>query len=248
MPARQPRPGIPQSSVSKAAPAAAAPPSGIGLASESARLRMIESLRASGVRDADVLAAMQVVPRHLFIEGGLASRAYDDVSLPIGHAQTISRPATVARMIELVSGHLTVAQRRQGTALEVGTGCGYQAAVLAQMFGDVVTIERLRALHEAARANLRSLRQANLRLVFGDGCLGAAQAAPFDAIVIAAAGEAIADELLLQMRVGGRLIAPIVSAQGNSQSLHLVERVGQDDWHLTVLDAVKFVPLRSGTR
>jgi protein-L-isoaspartate(D-aspartate) O-methyltransferase len=248
MSARGARPGPYEPRSAKAAIVAPTPPTGVGLASERARTNMIESLRSLGVRDADVLAAMQFVPRHLFVEAGLASRAYDDVSLPIGHAQTISRPATVARMIELVAGHLTTAQRRQGKALEVGTGCGYQAAVLAQVFGEVFSVERLKVLHETARTNLRPMRQPNLRLVFGDGRLGIAQAAPFDAIVVAAAGDAIADELLLQMRVGGRLVAPIVSTQRTGQSLHLVERAGPDDWHLSVLDAVKFVPLRAGTR
>lgn len=215
------------------------------MASERARQRMVVALRAAGIRDPDVLAAMDRVPRHHFIEPALASRAYDDVSLPIGHGQTISRPSTVARMIETVAAAIPAQARRGAKVLEVGTGCGYQAAVLAAVFGEVISIERLRGLHEAARANLRPLRLPNLRLVFGDGRLGAPTAAPFDAIVIAAAGDAIPEDLLLQMRVPSRLIAPI-EASGR-QSLHLVERVAADSWHLTVLDAVRFVPLRSGT-
>ncbi len=222
-------------------------PSGLGLASERARARMIEGLRGIGVRDAGVLAAMDAVPRHVFVEPGLASRAYEDVALPIGHAQTISKPSTVARMLELAVAHLSPAARRSAIALEIGTGCGYQAAVIAQLMGEVISVERLRALHELARANLRSLRQPNLRLVFGDGREGVPQAAPFDAIVVAAAGEAIPDELLLQMKIGGRLVAPIVSPKGG-QSLHLVERASAESWQLTVLDAVRFVPLRAGTR
>ena len=209
---------------------------------------MIEGLRAQGVRDAGVLAAMAEVSRHQFIEAGLASRAYEDMALPIGHGQTISKPSTVARMIEIACAHLAPAARRSAKVLEVGTGCGYQAAVLARVFGEVVSIERVKALHELSRANLRQLRQANLRLIFGDGRLGAEAAAPFDAIVLAAAGESIADELLTQMKIGGRLLAPIMGAGGRGQSLHLVERAGSTDWHLTVLDAVHFVPLRPGTR
>ncbi|HEY5633965.1 MAG TPA: protein-L-isoaspartate(D-aspartate) O-methyltransferase [Burkholderiaceae bacterium] len=215
------------------------------MGSERARQRMIAMLRTAGVRDTDVLSAMERVARERFIDPALASRAYEDVALPIGHGQTISRPSTVARMIEAVAASIPGAARRKAKVLEVGTGCGYQAAVLAAMFGEVISIERLRGLQETARANLRPLRLPNLRLVFGDGRLGAPSAAPFDAIVIAAAGDAIPEDLLLQMRVPSRLIAPI-EASGR-QSLHLVERVGADSWHLTVLDAVRFVPLRSGT-
>lgn len=220
-------------------------PTGVGLASERARQRMVALLRSSGIRDEGVLQAMERVPRHLFIEAGLASRAYEDVALPIGHGQTISRPSTVARMIETVAAPIAPEARRRAKVLEVGTGCGYQAAVLAAVFGEVVSIERVRGLAEAARANLRPLRLGNLRLVFGDGRLGAPSAAPFDAIVVAAAGEEIAQALLLQMRVPSRLLAPI--DQGGRQSLHLVERVGSESWHLTVLDAVRFVPLKAGT-
>lgn len=225
-----------------------APPAGVGLVSDRMRARMIDLLRGAGVRDADVLEAMDHVPRHSFIELGLASRGYEDVSLPIGAGQTISKPSTVARMLELAVAHLDRAGRRAAKLLEIGTGCGYQAAVAARLVGEVYSVERLKALHELARANLRAMRLPNLRLVFGDGRLGVPQAAPFDAIVLAAAGESIADDLLLQMRVGGRLVAPIVSGANGAQSLHLVERAGENDWHLTVLDAVRFVPLRAGTR
>ena len=218
---------------------------GLGLASDSARRRMVEGLRAIGIRDADVLAAMEQVPRHQFVEPGLASRAYEDVALPIGHGQTISRPSTVARMLEMAVASVPRGQRRTAKALEVGTGCGYQAAVLAALFGEVVSIERVRGLHETARTNLRPLRLPNLRLAFGDGRLGAPSSAPFDAIVVAAAGDAIPDDLLTQMHVPGRLLAPVVRQGG--QALHLVERVSRDSWQLTVLDSVRFVPLRAGT-
>jgi protein-L-isoaspartate(D-aspartate) O-methyltransferase len=206
---------------------------------------MIETLRASGIRDLQVLAAMQSVPRHLFVEPALASRAYEDVALPIGHGQTISRPSTVARMLETVLAALPAERRGHAVALEVGTGCGYQAAVMAALFDQVVSIERVRGLHEIARDNLRPLRLANLRLMFGDGRLGAPLSGPFDAIVVAAAGDRIPDELLAQMRVPARLLAPV--GDGQRQALHLVERTGPDAWELTVLDAARFVPLRVGT-
>ncbi|HEY0879296.1 MAG TPA: protein-L-isoaspartate(D-aspartate) O-methyltransferase [Zeimonas sp.] len=214
------------------------------LASDGARARMIDALRGFGVRDPTVLDAMAQVPRHAFVDAALASRGYEDVALPIGHGQTISRPTTVARMVELAVEPLAPARRASARVLEVGTGCGYQAAVLARVFGEAVSVERVRWLHEQARANLRTMRLPNLRLVFGDGNLGVPQAAPFDAIVVAAAGDSIPEALLEQMRIGARLVAPVGSTR---QSLHLVERVERDRWQLTILDAVRFVPLRTGT-
>lgn len=224
--------------------AVASAPGGLGLASERARAGMVDAMRRLGVRDAGVLEAMAQVPRHAFVDAALASRAYEDVALPIGHGQTISRPTTVARMIEAAAAHLPAARRATAQVLEVGTGCGYQAAVLARVFGQVVSIERVRALHEQARGNLRALRVSNLRLVFGDGHAGVSQAAPYDAIVVAAAADAIPEALLVQMKTGGRLIAPIGTTH---QALHLVERTEGDRWQLTVLDAVRFVPMRAGT-
>jgi protein-L-isoaspartate(D-aspartate) O-methyltransferase len=221
--------------------------SGFGLTSDRARERMVEALKAQGIRHPSVLAAMGSVPRHAFVDQGLASRAYEDVALPIGQSQTISKPSTVARMIELLARGRDTAALRAARVLEVGTGCGYQAAVLAGVFGEVVSIERLRWLHEAARTHIRPMRLPNLRLVFGDGNDGVEAAAPYDAIVVAAAGERIADPLLLQMKIGGRLIAPVQAPEDGRQALHLVDRPGRDDWTLTVLDAVRFVPLRSGT-
>lgn len=218
---------------------------GPGLVSDGVREAMVELLRRSGVNDAAVLQAMRSIPRHAFVEPGLSSRAYEDVALPIGHGQTISRPLTVARMIEIIASPLSEAERRAASVLEIGTGCGYQAAVLAQIFGQVISIERIRGLHEQARANLRPLRLANLRLVFGDGQNGVVQAAPYDVVIAAAAGAAIPDAWLEQLRLGGRLIAPV--SQSDGQALHLVQRIARDRWQLTVLDAVRFVPLRAGT-
>jgi protein-L-isoaspartate(D-aspartate) O-methyltransferase len=218
-----------------------------GLTSERARARMVESLRANGIRHDAVLAALGAVPRHLFVEQALASRAYEDVALPIGQGQTISRPSTVARMMELLTAGRPAAALRLQTALEVGTGCGYQAAVLAQVFGQVISIERLRWLHEAARTHLRPLRLSNLRLVFGDGRAGVEAAAPYDGIIVAAAGDAIPEPLLMQMKVAGRLVAPVMLPDGRRQALHVVDRRADQEWTLTVLDAVRFVPLRPGT-
>jgi protein-L-isoaspartate(D-aspartate) O-methyltransferase len=218
-----------------------------GLVSERARLRMVEMLKGQGVRSPSVLRAMSIVPRHVFVEHGLASRAYEDVALPIGHGQTISKPSTVARMIQLMVEGLPEERLKTLEVLEIGTGCGYQAAVLAQIFADVVSVERVRWLHELARTHIRPFRLPNLRLVFGDGSVGVAAGAPYDAIISAAAAERIAEDWLVQLRVGGRLVAPVKSATSDAQSLHVVDRVADDDWSLTVLDSVRFVPLRSGT-
>src|SRR5574341_566614 len=158
------------------------PLAGIGMTSQRTRARMVERLREQGIRDERVLAAMAAVPRHLFVDEALASRAYEDTALPIGFGQTISQPWVVARMIELLGTGRTL-----GKVLEVGTGCGYQAAVLAQSAVEVYSIERIKELHERARANLRELRLRNLRLVHGDGKAGLEKAAPFDSIIVAAA-------------------------------------------------------------
>jgi protein-L-isoaspartate(D-aspartate) O-methyltransferase len=220
--------------------------SGVGLTSGRAHQAMVAALRQQGIRDERVLAAMAKTVRHDFVQAGLASRAYEDVALPIGHEQTISKPSTVARMIELGVERQTkpLVQLR---ALEIGTGCGYQAAVLSALFGSVVSIERIRGLHELAGQNIRTLQCKHLRLMFGDGLLGYPTGAPYDFIVIAAAGLAIPDELLLQLRVGARLVAPVSELDG-SQALHVMERNSENDWQLTKMDAARFVPLLSGTR
>ncbi len=212
--------------------------------SERACAAMVQLLEQAGVSDPGVLAAMRAVPRHRFVEPGLSGRAYEDVALPIGHAQTISRPFTVARMIELLASGLTLDERARARVLEVGTGCGYQAAVLAKVFGEVISIERIRGLHEQARANLRTLRLSNLRLVYGDGVDGVPSEAPYDVLIAAAAGDHLPNAWLEQMALGGRLLAPVATEVG--QSLHLVRRDTKGRWSLQVLDAVRFVPLRDG--
>lgn len=218
--------------------------------SDRMRARMVERLARSGIRHPAVLAAMTDVPRHRFVDDGLASRAYDDTALPIGHAQTISQPYVVAHMCELLVSDLPVAASR-ARVLEVGTGCGYQAAVLARIAGEVYSIERIRALHDRARDNLRALRLPNLRLVHGDGLAGLPSAQPFDAMVVAAAGEALPDTLLEQLAVGGRVLAPLAISGagrggGGEQTLCLFVRTGRSQWSTTLLDAVRFVPLKCG--
>ncbi|MEY4863483.1 MAG: hypothetical protein RLZ51_1578, partial [Pseudomonadota bacterium] len=197
-----------------------------------ARERMVQALRGMGIAHPAVLAAMGSVPREGFVDAALASRAYEDVALPIGQGQTISKPSTVARMIELLVQGRTDAQLRSARVLEVGTGCGYQAAVLAQVFGEVYSVERIRGLHESARTHLRPLRLPNLRLAYGDGFQGLPDHAPFDAIIIAAAGEQVPEPLLLQMGIGARLIAPVLAGPARQQVLHWVERSSADDWRL----------------
>lgn len=220
--------------------------SGPGPDFERSRLRMAQRLAQEGIRDAHVLDVMASVPRHLFIDSALTSRAYQDVSLPIGHGQTISKPSIVAQMIELAAAPVAEVDRSAARVLEIGTGCGYQAAVLAGVFGEVVSIERVRALHDMAARRLRSLGLGGVRLAFGDGHLGLQNSAPFHAIVIAAALDGNIPEVLLQLlRVGGRLVSPVRLDGG--QRLVMVERSSTSDWHVTELDAVRFVPMVGGT-
>lgn len=212
-----------------------------GLASAKVRERMVDRVRELGVRDSRVLDAMRAVPRHLFVDEALASRAYEDTPLPIGHGQTISQPYIVARTIELAIEGLPDPQN--ANVLEVGTGCGYAAAVLANVVGGVVSIERVRALHERARENLRALRLPNLRLVFGDGSRGVPQAAPYDAIVAAAAGDAIPPAWIEQLKSGGRIVAPVGV---DEQQLVLAQKDESGKLIRSGKEAVRFVPLRGG--
>jgi protein-L-isoaspartate(D-aspartate) O-methyltransferase len=210
---------------------------GIGMTSQRTRDRMVARLREQGIADEMVLAAMGAVPRHLFVDQALASRAYEDSALPIGFEQTISQPYVVARMAEAAR-----AGRELGRVLEVGTGCGYQAAVLARLAREVYSIERIQPLAEKARANLRPMRISNLRMVHGDGYKGLTEVAPFDAVIVAAAAAQVPQALLEQLAVGGRLVMPVGTT---SQRLLLVERTAQG-YKETQLEAVRFVPLRLG--
>lgn len=211
------------------------------LVSDSVRKAMVQRIAQQGVRDPAVLAAMESVPRHYFLESGLAPQAYIDASLPIGYHQTISQPYIVARMIEVLRG---AAQEKLQRVLEIGTGCGYQAAVLAQVADEVYSVERIRPLHELARSNLRPLRIPNLRLHYGDGMLGLPQCGPFDGIILAAAGLDVPQALFDQMAIGGRLVAPV---GGRQQRLKLVVRTKRNEWMADMLEACHFVPLKPGT-
>jgi protein-L-isoaspartate(D-aspartate) O-methyltransferase len=221
-------------------PAAGRSIAGIGMTSQRTRARMVERLREQGITDARVLEAMAAVPRHLFVEEALASRAYEDTALPIGFGQTISQPYVVARMIEIL-----LKDRSLGKVLEVGTGCGYQAAVLASLATEVYSVERIRELLDRARANLRELRLKNLRLAHGDGGAGLEKAAPFDSIILAAAAPEMPQVLLHQLARGGRMILPLRDGRAEAQRLVLVER-SRLGYTETPLDPVRFVPLRTG--
>jgi protein-L-isoaspartate(D-aspartate) O-methyltransferase len=211
---------------------------GVGMTSQRTRQRMVERLRGQGIRDERVLAAMAAVPRHVFVEEALASRAYEDTALPIGFGQTISQPYVVAKMIEVL-----IQGREPQKLLEVGTGCGYQAAVLAHVFPEVYSIERIKGLLERARGNLLALRLKNLRLAHGDGYAGLGSAAPFASIIVAAAARAVPQALLAQLAPGGRMVLPLESGKG--QRLKLVERNGRG-FIESELDAVRFVPMEMG--
>lgn len=211
------------------------------LVSDAVRSAMVARVAKQGVQDAKVLAAMDAVPRHLFVDPGLCSQAYIDASLPIGHHQTISQPYIVARMIEVMRGNANGGALHK--VLEIGTGCGYQAAVLSLVAKEVYSIERIKPLHELAKSNLRPLRIANIRLQYGDGMLGLPQAAPFDGIILAAAGLEVPQALLDQMTIGGRLVAPVGVRH---QVLQLIERVSKFEWINTTLEDCHFVPLRPG--
>lgn len=208
------------------------------MAANRALLRMVERLRSQGIRDEKVLDAMSRVPRQHFVEPALAYSAYDDTPLPIGYQQTISQPFVVARMIEILR-----AGRELGRTLEVGAGCGYQAAVMSMLASEVYAVERIRPLLEKAKENLRPLRLANVRLKYADGTMGLPEAAPFDTIIVAAASREIPQALKQQLAPGGRLMIPVGSVD---QHLVLVERQG-NVFRESRYEAVRFVPLLSGT-
>ena len=213
-------------------------PNGLGMTSQRTRVRMIDRLREQGIRNEQVLAAMAAVPRHLFVEEALASRAYDDTALPLGFSQTISQPYVVARMIEL----LCEGRDGLGKTLEIGAGCGYQAAVLAQLTKEVYAVERIEPLLARAKLSLRAIQQFRVRLKHADGQLGLPEAAPFDTIIVAAAATSVPAPLLQQIAVGGRMLLPLGISD---QFLVLIER-REEGYSETRLDGVRFVPLLSG--
>ena len=212
---------------------------GIGMTSQRTRERMLARLREQGIKDEIVLSAIGNTPRHIFVDEALSIRAYEDVSLPIGFGQTISQPYIVARMSELL---------RNGKALEkvmeIGTGCGYQTAVLSKLAKEVYSVERIRPLVMKARGHLRELKCVNVKLAHADGNVGLAEIAPFDAILVTAAASHIPQDLLDQLAVGGRLIIPVGT---DEQVLYAVERTSESDYRQTKLEPVKFVPLLGGT-
>lgn len=212
---------------------------GIGMTSARTRQRMIDRLREQDIRNEAVLSAMAAVPRHLFVEEAFATRAYEDTALPLGFQQTISQPFVVARMLELVAD----GREALGKTLEIGAGCGYQAAVLAQIATEVYAVERIRGLLDKARANLRHLRLPNVRLKHADGRFGLAEAAPFDTIIVAAAAAQVPTALTQQLAPGGRMILPLGGAE---QCLCQIDRTSSGFRELR-LDRVRFVPLLSGT-
>ena len=217
-------------------------PQGAGLDSSAFRAAMVRRLQLQGLAHEGVVAAMQAVERHRFVDSALVSQAYEDTSLPIGLGQTISKPSVVARMAELLCEGRELPM---GRVLEIGTGCGYQAAVLSHLSREVYSIERLRGLHEKARENLRWFRLSNVHLLFGDGMLGFDRGAPYAGIIAAAGGEALPQAWLDQLAVGGRLVAPARTVTGQ-QILMVVDRTAQG-WVSKTLDVVNFVPLKSGT-
>ncbi|MGE5468610.1 MAG: protein-L-isoaspartate(D-aspartate) O-methyltransferase [Ignavibacteria bacterium] len=213
---------------------------GIGMTSQRTRTRMIERLREQGIRDERVLTAINAVPRHIFVGEALAHRAYEDTALPLVLGQTISQPFVVARMIEL----LLAGRAGLGKTLEVGAGCGYQAAVLAMLTRDVYAVERLGPLLAKARENLRQVKLTQVRLKHADGMLGLPEAAPFDTIIVAAASASAPQSLLEQLAPGGRLMIPL---GGADQILCLFERTAQGVVE-SRFDGVRFVPLLPGVQ
>lgn len=246
---RAPKSPLVRKRLSRAPPQPVSSASGLGLDSESVRRRMVERLRAAGHRDEAVLAAMQTVPRHLFVDAALATQAYEDTSLPIGWGQTISKPSVVARMLDLLrAGANARASGSLGRALEIGTGCGYQAALLALQCKQLISIERIKPLHEKARTHLADLREDRIRLVYGDGRYGHAPNAPYDAIVAAAGGDDLPAAWLEQLAVGGRLVAPLADAPGTNGARQVLAVVDREEQRYvrSFHEAVLFVPLKSG--
>ncbi|MFP3873838.1 MAG: protein-L-isoaspartate(D-aspartate) O-methyltransferase [Thiohalophilus sp.] len=212
---------------------------GIGMTSQRTRDRLIDRLREKGIANEAVLEVMRRTPRHIFVDEALATRAYEDTALPIGSGQTISQPYIVARMTEALLGS-GCPQR----VLEVGTGCGYQTAILAQLVDKVFSVERIAPLQQRARNLLYELRLTNVRYQHCDGNWGWKKHAPYDGIIVTAAPENVPPELLEQLADGGRLVIP-TGGQGQVQRLHLITRQG-DELNETLLEAVSFVPLVQG--
>ena len=212
---------------------------GIGMTSQRTRMRLIDRLRSQGISDESVLDAMGQTPRHLFVDEALAHRAYEDTALPIGFNQTLSQPYIVARMTELA-----LQNGKPKRVLELGTGSGYQSAVLARVASEVFSIERIKPLLDKARQRLRALKARNVRCKHGDGFEGWAEFAPFDVILGAAAPETLPENLLSQLAPGGVLLLPV---GGSSQKLIQVT-LTDDGFEQTVVEDVFFVPMLEGVQ
>ena len=223
-------------------------PTGLGLDNSPMRERMVARLRSEGITAVPLLAAFAAVQRHRFVDTALAIQAYEDTSLPIGLGQTISKPSVVARQLQwLFEGANASRQGHLGRTLEIGTGCGYQTALLARLAPTIISIERLQPLHQMARRHLDALGVPGVRLVHGDGRLGHAPNAPYDSIVAAAGGEHLPPAWTEQLAIGGRLVAPMHDAASGGQVLLVIDR-RVDGLHRRLHDAVHFVPLKSGTQ
>lgn len=203
---------------------------------------MVERLQQQGIKDKGVLAAINKVERHLFVDEAFAHRAYEDTALPLGLGQTISQPFIVARMIEC----LRTGDRHLGKTLEIGTGCGYQAAVLAGLTKEVYSVERLAGLMDRAKVNLRTIKCFNVRLKHGDGYQGIPEAAPFDSIILAAAAPKVPEALLQQMAVGGRMVLPYGASSDAAVQRMLVIQRTEAGWNEQLMEPVKFVPMLPG--
>jgi protein-L-isoaspartate(D-aspartate) O-methyltransferase len=216
---------------------------GIGMTSTRTRTRMIERLREQGIKDEAVLAAMAAVPRHIFVEDALAIRAYDDSPLPIGAGQTISQPYVVARMTELLR-----VGSRLSRVLEIGTGCGYQTAILAQLADEVYTVERIGSLVAKARRNLRALKANNVRIKHGDGTTDLGEDLEVDGIMVTAAATQVPVALLRYLKVGGRMVLPLARYDDELKGVQLLTVIEKTPGGVReqTYDAVRFVPLLSG--
>ena len=217
---------------------------GLGMTSLRTRQRLVERLTEKGIKDVRVLEAMRDTPRHLFLDEALASRAYEDLALPIGYQQTISQPYIVARMTEILIEDKKLESQPLDKALEVGTGCGYQAAILSRFSKSVLTIERIKALHDKAAKNLKKLKIRNVKLLFNDGSDLIEAKENYDAILFAAAPLEVPTYFLDKLAIGGRLVAPI--GGGEVQDLSLIKRLSKNKYETKVVEQVLFVPFLGG--
>jgi len=217
---------------------------GLGMTSLRTRQRLVERLTEKGIKDVRILEAMRDTPRHLFLDEALSSRAYEDLALPIGYQQTISQPYIVAKMTEILIEDKKLEVQPIEKALEIGTGCGYQAAILSKFSKTVHTLERIKALHDKAVINLKNLKIRNVKLIFDDGSEFQGRSDKYDAILFAAAPLEVPSHFLDKLSMGGRLIAPVGGK--DRQNLTLIQKIGKDKYETKILDQVLFVPLLEG--